>query len=318
MTSQIIISRQNKGFTLVELLVVIAIIGILIAMLLPAVQQVREAARRTQCQNNLRQIGIAFHNHESNRMGFPPHRTMKGAGLPLAQQIQHGYAIDLLPYIEQGNMAALYDFNQSYFAEDNLPVVSITLPIFNCPTTPNYGRMVAMAVGPTPAQIIEPRRYGAAGDYYVRGSTATNSQGFTANAALSDSRLTRMAEIFDGTSHTILVTELSGRPDLFIRGGSQQNGEQTLQPGWSAWAGLQTMALRAYQDDNITLAVNNNPSTWKSVVNCNNNQAIYSFHPGGANVLLCDASVQFLPDSTEVDTVFALVTRDGGEVTTLW
>ena len=77
------------------------------------------------------------------------------------------------------------------------------------------------------------------------------------------------------------------------------------------------MALRAYQEDNITLAVNNNPSTWKSVVNCNNNQAIYSFHPGGANVLLCDASVQFLPEDTEVDTVCALVTRDGGEVTTL-
>lgn len=301
---------EKQAFTLVELLVVIAIIGVLVALLLPAVQAAREAARRSQCTNNLKQLGLSFHNYEGARKGFPPHRTMIGT-TPLAERIQHGYAIDLLPYIEGGTLVAQYDFTKPYFAEENLPVVSVPQPVFKCPSTPDGDRLVPMSVGPNESQIIEPRRYGAAGDYYVRGSSATNSLGQTANAALSDSRNTRLSEITDGLSSTILVTEISGRPNLHIRGVDQ--AAQTLQAGWSVWSGLNSMALRAYASDGITLATADQPATWQQVVNCNNNQAIYAFHPGGANVLLCDGSVQYLNEGVEVDTVFALVTRDGDE-----
>lgn len=272
-------AHHRKAFTLVELLVVIAIIGLLVGLLLPAVQSAREAARRMQCQNNLKQLGLAFHNHESALRGFPPHRTMIGTSPDLASRIQNGYVVNLLPYIEQGNLAAMYDFKKPYFADENLPVVSKPLPFISCPTTPNRGRMVPLSIGPTPAQTISPQKLGATGDYYVRGASATNSQGFKANAALSDSRLTRTGEISDGLSNTIVVTEIAGRPNLFVKGKGQ--GTDTLQAGWSAWAGLNSMALLSYASDNLTPATASNPSSWTCIINCNNNQSIYSFHTGG-------------------------------------
>ena len=236
---------------------------------------------------------------------------MIGTG-ELATRIQNGYVVNLLPYIEQGNLASRYDFKLPYFAEENLPVVSQPLPFISCPTTPDPGRMVPLSIGPNASQTITPHRLGATGDYYVRGASATNSQGVKANAALSDSRITRTGEVSDGLSRTVVVTEIAGRPNLYVRG--QRQGVDTLQAGWSAWAGLNSMALLAYANDGRTPATVGAPNTWTCVVNCNKNQAIYSFHTGGANVLLLDGSVQFLSANTEVDTVYALVTRDGGEV----
>ena len=123
--------RKLRGFTLIELLVVIAIIAILVALLLPAVQQAREAARRTQCKNNLKQLGLALHNYESTYGMFPPSRiTLSNPTFQISWNTM------ILPYIEQDNAYRQYNTNLSWFNAVNDPVTTIQLPAFVCPSTP--------------------------------------------------------------------------------------------------------------------------------------------------------------------------------------
>ena len=288
---------DSRGFTLVELLVVIAIIGILIAILLPAIQSAREAARRTQCKNNLKQIGLAFQNHHDTLKGLPPARTTSPAG--------HGWCVDLLPYLEQSNLQRIYDFKSHYYAEANQQAVLTGSKDFQCPSTPNQDRLVRLSAGNSNTWI-EPPIYGMGGDYYVHHMKITKSDGTTGNPPLAAfNTLTPLSKISDGQSFTILVDELAGRPDLYVRG-VQQGGQYASQKGWAAWAGYQSMPLRAWTADGLS-------SGWACVVNCNNNSGIFSFHPGGANTLFVDASVQWLREGSAADVVLSLATRDGKE-----
>ncbi len=134
---------RKRGFTLVELLVVIAIIGVLVALLLPAVQAAREAARRTQCKNNLKQIALALHNYEQSFKVFPPSSTSRfGAGVwnypgtgPTDPNLHlHSFASLLLPYLEQGSIADQIDYNVSALAPANRPIASQILPVYRCPS----------------------------------------------------------------------------------------------------------------------------------------------------------------------------------------
>ena len=136
-------SRRRPGFTLIELLVVIAIIAVLVALLLPAVQQAREAARRTQCKNNLKQIGLAIHNYESSNLVFPPSSTSAftrgvwnwpGAG-PNDRTIHlHSFASLILPYLEGTNIYNGIDYNVSSLAPANRAMASQILPFYRCPS----------------------------------------------------------------------------------------------------------------------------------------------------------------------------------------
>jgi prepilin-type N-terminal cleavage/methylation domain-containing protein len=139
----------KNGFTLVELLVVIAIIGILIGMLLPAVQTVREAARRTSCLNNMRQLGISLHNYEGAFKAFPPSRLNPDDN-PLPSGVTAGggtsafqsWTTLILPFVEQGNLADQFDFREAWFDDvnsENLEVVGTKLPIFQCASSPSPG-----------------------------------------------------------------------------------------------------------------------------------------------------------------------------------
>lgn len=308
-------NQNRRAFTLVELLMVITIIGILMAMLFPALEATRESARRARCKNNLRQIGIAFLAHAESQGGFPPGRTMIANGATQLQDfIQRGWGVDILPYLEQTKLTSQYDFTQAYFAEDNNPVVSTPLEVYLCPSTPNQNRQIKLAIGPLPTQVIDPPIYGAAGDYFVRGTSATNSTGQRYDTAISDSKITPLGDIKDGLSNTVIVNELAGRPDLYIRHAKQFDSTgaaiSTDQPGWSAWASLNTMGLVAYTSDGTATG-------WNCIVNCNNQRDIFSFHPDGANTLFCDGAVRFFTakDQTTayVDLVIALHTRNGSE-----
>src|SRR5262245_746128 len=135
--------RPPVGFTLIELLVVIAIIAVLIALLLPAIQKVREAASRTKCTNNLRQLGVAMHNFESSRGGFPPCRTSVNPPPAIAPKGQHTWAPFMFPYIEQQAVYDRYNFNVAWNdATDtskgttNSVVVTTPINLFLCPSAP--------------------------------------------------------------------------------------------------------------------------------------------------------------------------------------
>jgi prepilin-type N-terminal cleavage/methylation domain-containing protein/prepilin-type processing-associated H-X9-DG protein len=166
-------TRRRPGFTLIELLVVIAIIAILIGLLLPAVQKIREAAARMQCSNNLHQIGLALHNFESTYGFFPPARVDAAPGFPVIEwnvpapttgTIAHGPGTFLLPYIEQDNLYKQYRFDLDWRHLTNRPVVRTSVKTFVCPSTPNAN---AIDTGRQPGDPATPLFEAAAADYSI-------------------------------------------------------------------------------------------------------------------------------------------------------
>jgi prepilin-type N-terminal cleavage/methylation domain-containing protein/prepilin-type processing-associated H-X9-DG protein len=296
---------HRSGFTLIELLVVIAIIGVLIALLLPAVQKVREAASRASCQNNMKQIGLGMSNFEVAQGGFPPSRTTgMGAGAPY-YPYQHSWSAALLPYIEQTNSFNLYSYRANWNDPVNYPAIRTYLKLFNCPSTPNQPRVDA-TIAATPS----------GGDYHAVNAIKTfvgiNCFGLVHVTNPDDSRLvgamrrdqiTKVSAITDGTSNTILVAEDAGRPVFYnsFREVYNQNG---IQGGWADPTG-------AFSIDG---SYPNGTIPGPCALNCTNDSEVYSFHSTGANVVFADGSVHFLKSSMDLCILAALTTRAGGEV----
>src|SRR5262249_49784746 len=154
-------TRARRGFTLVELLVVIAIIAVLIGLLLPAVQRVREAANRTQCANNLKQLGLGLHNYHDTYGTFPPAFVNKGPYGTTGYAFTHGLAPFLLPYIEQQQLYNLYRWDVPSYDPGNQPVVSRQLKIYQCPSVPEQDRYMTFG----PFGLFGTK--GACGDYTI-------------------------------------------------------------------------------------------------------------------------------------------------------
>lgn len=236
--------RRTAGFTLIELLVVIAIIAILISLLLPAVQQAREAARRTQCKNNLKQIGLALHNYESGHRSFPPSRwanqsSTKPGGTAASNSTWRekfcSWTIMILPYMEQGNLHSAYNPGYRWNTQQNAAVTGQSLPFYLCPSTPGEGRVdmntdTAQAGGNTPPA--------AAGDYvgitrisgdwwiYGLGVPAPSDKGLLGvlprnRPGKPGEELCRLTDIVDGTSNTIVCGESAGAPLAYKAGHKQ-------------------------------------------------------------------------------------------------
>jgi prepilin-type N-terminal cleavage/methylation domain-containing protein/prepilin-type processing-associated H-X9-DG protein len=295
MSGQTQSSRGRGAFTLIELLVVIAIIAILIGLLLPAVQKVREAAARTSCLNNLHQLGIGLHGYHDANGGFPPSKvtvTVQGKAVNY-----HAWTVYVLPHIEQGNLYQLYRFDKPFddAKTNDAGVIQRDIPTFLCPAAPggrkgSNGRGIAdySAVN----QLTRPNTYVT----HMPPSDSTH----IGVLGLNVSR--RLTDITDGTTNTMLLAEDAGRNDTWVLGKKVATGGAT-----GAWGNPGT-------EINVGGFV---PATGKTpgpcAVNCTNNNEIYAFHSNGANVVFADASVHTLPAQLDINKVIPLVTRASGD-----
>jgi prepilin-type N-terminal cleavage/methylation domain-containing protein/prepilin-type processing-associated H-X9-DG protein len=292
-------TNRRRGFTLVELLVVVAIIAVLLGLLLPAVQKVREAAARIQCANNLHQIGLAMHNYHDTYGKFPP--GVVNGPLPelgVFTKAWHGNMPFLLPFLEQEMLERSYNRNLNWFEPGNQLVVVKPLKVLQCPSAPQR-------VGD-----YDPARQGidyACSDYAgFREVPPDMVRRYATQPALPDSvlmvdRTCRLIDITDGSSNTILYAEDAGRPQLWHEG-RQVLG--TLVSG-GPWASRNLIWGERTEKD---------PPPWPCALNCTNDREVYSFHPGGANAVFADGHVHFLNAGMSIATLAALVTRAGGEV----
>ena len=299
--------RRPSGFTLIELLVVIAIIAILIGLLLPAVQKVREAANRMACANNLKQIGLALHQHHDTYGVFPPGWVHAPFTVPQGQVIQggHGTFPFLLPYLEQEALARIYRWDRRSQGPENQPVAATPLKVLQCPSAEPDRWATA---------VEDPLNYswggrGACGDYGgVREiDTRLVELGLVDRAAnyqgvLTRNYLTRLADITDGASQTLLATEYAGRPQLW-RAGRPVPG---VYVSGAAWVGGPLTFGQGSTPDGVT-------QPGPCAINCTNDHEVYSFHPGGANAVFADGSMHFLKVGMDIRIFARLVTRAGDE-----
>lgn len=318
--------RSRKGraaFTLIELLVVIAIIATLIGLLLPAVQRVREAAARGQCQNNLKQIGLACHNYVDAYKRFPPawatvdHDPTVPANSP--DTVGPATFTLILPYLEQEPLYKQISITSGFFSMLNMPTgnsaYSTVLPVYLCPSSPVDGSMdysAALNIGwgtTYPAGLIFGRT-----DYAPISGTALGIGG-TAEAqvggnvgiiAQPPTPSARIIDITDGTSNTLLIVEDGARPQVWTNGPTFVSDLDTQ--GGGAWA------------DPFGYLVTNGSMPGSGIIpgpcaiNCSSDNEMFSFHNGGINVCMGDGSVQFVNQAITLNQAAALISRAGGEV----
>jgi prepilin-type N-terminal cleavage/methylation domain-containing protein/prepilin-type processing-associated H-X9-DG protein len=317
--------RRRAAFTLIELLVVIAIIAILIALLLPAVQQAREAARRTQCRNNLKQLGLALHNYHDVFSVFPPGGTYRlGVTQPAGWSVQ----ARLLPYIDQANLQNLINFSLGYPAQPD--VTKVRVPVFLCPSEVNDRPY------PDGAVTYYPGNYAANyGEWFIW-NPATNQFG---TGAFGPNSRTGVRDFTDGTSNTLAFAEvkafqhylrdvgpLSNPPlpepdDLSALGGTLKDSghaewvdARCNQMGFTTTFAPNTKCLHLsggelYDVDFVNVREGNSASdsTYAAMTS-------RSYHAGTVHALFTDGSVRSVGNSIDLGVWRALGTRARGEI----
>jgi prepilin-type N-terminal cleavage/methylation domain-containing protein/prepilin-type processing-associated H-X9-DG protein len=297
--------RTRSAFTLVELLVVIAIIGVLVALLLPAVQAAREAARRASCTNNIRQLGLALHNFHDVMGQFPAGRDPWPT--PFSTHAR------LLPYLEQENLQNLIDYSQSTSQGANAAAAAMPVKLFLCPSDSSEGRVPGSSFG---------------GCNYVAnvGTGVNNGDYVTGDGVFLLNQPIGFRNLTDGSSHTAAFSEsLLGdgqtTPTKPQRQAVQLSGSAattTSACGSGPWIG--TRGDRWINGGYLATLYNHfyppNTTAWDCLNSSNNFglKAARSLHPGGVNLLLCDGSVRVVTDSITLAAWKAIATRDGGEL----
>ena len=288
------IHKLRTAFTLVELLVVIAIIGILIALLLPAVQAAREAARRMQCTNNIRQIGLGLQSYHgtANVLPYGGDRFHEEAGQP---GIWPGWAALIMPYLELGTQFDMYDWDQSFHVTSNLRAVRQLLPVYQCPSAPENTIVTCCTAIDGDKDVGEGNYMGVAAfthENYAMVYPYENARG-----VLHINSRVRFRDIRDGLSNTFAVSEHDDEPnDPWL----------TKNPGYCSSPPCDFGVPWAMQPICST-GWGINPGLGHTEM------AIEAKHPGGANFLFCDGHVQFLTDETPLYVLEQLTTRAGGE-----
>lgn len=299
--------RHRRAFTLVELLVVVAIIGIMVGLLLPAVQSAREVARKLQCQNNLKQIGLAVHNYHDTFRMFPnanSNSTLSGGSLFVA----------VLPFVEQASAYRLYDFTKSNSDPINRAVVEQQIPFYYCPSdgrrrpVPSADSDAGRAPG-TYAASIGSTDYNQYWRFFGMPQPKLNGM-----VVYSDSldRTTRFASVSDGTSNTLLVGETAyNLPDYTFSSGAFLGQPRYSFTYWcNPFPGSTTCTTR--------YAFNPRDVAGDDLFDPNWVRSFRSDHTGGVQFVFGDGSVHFLSDSIDGQLLDNLASREDGEVLNVW
>lgn len=318
-------STKRQAFTLVELLVVIAIIGILIGMLLPAVQQVREAARRTTCANNLRQSTLALLNYESAHMKFP-----QGNMPSLQRGWGHSFWVHALPFCEQNNLYERYSFYENGWTGGNwnnkpnaLALAGIRVPFMLCPssTLPEFPDINASVIGsvnsrPNAAAGMKPCYTGIAGSAFHETAWNSNRGIISSGGILINGDAQGFGSISDGSSNTLLLGEQSDwmEYDDGTKVEVRSDGNHGFNMGSNSPNRNRQFNLTVLRHAINVRQVSAAPGCRG---NTGVNRPLISAHPGGVNVSLGDGSVQFLKSSLEPAILFNLADRDDGNVTSI-
>jgi prepilin-type N-terminal cleavage/methylation domain-containing protein/prepilin-type processing-associated H-X9-DG protein len=300
--------NRRKGFTLVELLVVIAIIAVLIGLLLPAVQKVREAANRAKCQNNLKQMGLALHNYHGAFGRFPPGTVDGPFGTDVGQRDRSSWLQYILPYAEQ---QAVYDQAQAWLATGTgdcmchaCPTRFYVIPNFYCPSDPNSPKTMTVPSDPQGFHT----NYAA-----CAGSTSFNpggASGNNLNGVFYWNSPTRVADVSDGTANTLLAGEIIVSPDVTghdVRGRMWNPARQ----GGTLFSTLHPPNSRS--DPDRLHYCQNIPPAPCTATTTEINLTARSYHPGVVNALFGDGAVRPIANGINADTWGGLGTRAGGE-----
>lgn len=312
----------RRGFTLVELLVVIAIIGVLIALLLPAVQQAREAARRMQCANNLKQVGLALHTYHDVHSAFPagywrqtPYSisTFSGPGW--------GWGAAILPQIEQDARFEALGVT-SKFTDDTAATLAITQPLINsyrCPSAPGGDVNDVMSTGSAATPHGLSTYKGVFGDRNTQASY-TNADGCTlaqgscvdgGNGMFSANSSVKMRDVTDGTTNTVMVGEIA----FGVNGAVNSSGDKISYLG-AVWIGVTPSGARSNVATIQTLRglLANGATSREYVINGTNSRSFSSHHPGGAQFVLSDGSTRFFAETIDQTMMNRISARDDGQV----
>jgi prepilin-type N-terminal cleavage/methylation domain-containing protein len=291
---------RRRGFTLIELLVVIAIIAILVALLLPAVQQAREAARRTQCRDHLKQLGLALHNYHDSHRVLPPGYLYRPdqTSSPVSNGAGFSWAAMILPYIEQTALYQQLDFNVPIYDTKNITPREKIVILYLCPTDGvSFDNFVEM--GPTPERYAMASYVGNFGPPDLDANQEQRSGVFSRNSR------TRMRDISDGTSQTLMVGERENGP--FRRAGVHG-------PHFSyetTWTG----SVRDWDerdDDHGHMSIFQSGHVPNSPYS--DDRDVSAPHIGYANFLLCDGACRGISESIDFQLYQSLSTRNGNEV----
>lgn len=289
---------ERRGASLLDVIVVTCLVGLMFSVAMPGILSARMLSQREQCAERLKMLGQAMHSYERTHGGLPPRRVFGP---------YRGWAPPLLPHLGEKQLAAKYQMDKDFYDPANRDVTETRLSVFECPAAPPARRIKVIDLASNETEIN-----GAASDYF--GFNGVNDPSLpqrlrdNKNVAMVDETIRPLVEITDGMSWTLLLTEQAGRADHWVKGEKQKDDSGlAVARFWGPWPSFNVFQLISYSADGKTRG-------GPCGINCNNSQGVYAFHPEGANGLFVDGSVRLLGASMSPEVLFALATRNGGEV----